>query len=173
MSIIPIKPNNRAGKREPRPKDKNGLTPKQEAFAQAVASGKSYTQAFKDAYNTEGMKPESIRVNASMTADKPHINARIKQLQAERMDRSMLKDALAVRQFIFDNLMEIAGNQDSSNTEKMKAMELMGKINVVGAFTERSSVEHNNIGASEEIEKSLKEKLAELKDIIKANDGDR
>lgn len=46
------------------------LTAKQEAFAQAVASGMNQSDAYRTAYQASGMKASSVNVNASkMMAD--------------------------------------------------------------------------------------------------------
>jgi len=43
----------------------NDLTPKQEKFAQSVASGKSQADAYRMAYNAENMKDETVWARAS------------------------------------------------------------------------------------------------------------
>ena len=44
----------------------NDLTPKQEKFAQEVASGKSQAQAYRIAYDADNMKAETINSKASI-----------------------------------------------------------------------------------------------------------
>ena len=44
----------------------NELTAKQEAFANAVASGKSQADAYRAAFNAGSMKPETIHSKASV-----------------------------------------------------------------------------------------------------------
>ena len=42
----------------------SNLTPKQEAFVQALIAGKSQREAYKEAYNAANMKDETIDVRA-------------------------------------------------------------------------------------------------------------
>lgn len=64
-------------------KNEHGLTPQQEAFAIAVASGKSLADAYRDAYPTsKKWKPESIYQNASKLAAGTKVLPRIEFLQA-------------------------------------------------------------------------------------------
>lgn len=59
------------------------LTPKQEAFAQAVASGMTQADAYRSAYVTNGMKPETIQNSAYKLMQDGDITARIEELRAE------------------------------------------------------------------------------------------
>lgn len=60
------------------------LTPKQERFAQVVASGKSQAEAYRTAYD---VKPEtrddSVWVSASQLASDPKVSLRINELKQE------------------------------------------------------------------------------------------
>lgn len=60
----------------------NNLTAKQEAFAQAVASGKSQSEAYRSAYNPSRMKPESVHEKASHLMRNVKIRARVEELRA-------------------------------------------------------------------------------------------
>ena len=42
----------------------NKLTEKQKKFAELVAGGKSYAQAFREAYDCSGSKPSTIRTDS-------------------------------------------------------------------------------------------------------------
>lgn len=57
------------------------LTPKQEKFAQAVASGMTQADAYRHAYNAENMADSTIHEEASRTANDRKVSARIKALQ--------------------------------------------------------------------------------------------
>jgi phage terminase small subunit len=59
------------------------LTPKQEAFAQAVASGMTQADAYRSAYNSDKMKPETIQNSAYKLMQDGDITARIEELRAE------------------------------------------------------------------------------------------
>lgn len=57
------------------------LTPKQEKFAQGVASGKTQSDAYRAAYNTAKTKNNSIYINASKLAADARIALRIAELR--------------------------------------------------------------------------------------------
>lgn len=58
------------------------LTPKQEAFAQAVASGKSQSDAYRAAYTVrESTKPESVNQAASKIMADPKVATRVEELR--------------------------------------------------------------------------------------------
>lgn len=66
------------------------LTPKQELFAQHVASGKSQSAAYRAAYDVgEDTKPETIWSEGTRTASDPSVSARIKELRAELAEQCL------------------------------------------------------------------------------------
>jgi hypothetical protein len=57
------------------------LTPKQEKFAQLVAGGATYSDAYRGAYDVENMSDPAINTEAARLANDPKISPRIKALQ--------------------------------------------------------------------------------------------
>jgi len=57
------------------------LTPMQEKFAQLVAGGANYSDAYREVYNVENMSGPTINTEASRLANDPKISPRIKALQ--------------------------------------------------------------------------------------------
>ena len=57
------------------------LTPKEERFAQLVAGGATYSDAYRGAYDAENMSDPAINTEASRLAKNPKISPRIKALQ--------------------------------------------------------------------------------------------
>lgn len=58
------------------------LTPKQEAFAQAVASGKSQSDAYRAAYKVrDNTKPETVNQQASRIMADRKVTARVEELR--------------------------------------------------------------------------------------------
>lgn len=160
INVINLPKNNRGKNPGPGSRNEHGLTSKQEQFCQQVALGATYVAAYHAAYDTSSTKPASVRVLASREADKPHINARINELLQYRYERSLLKDAERSRHFVFDALMDIAGDPNSTPSAKLKALELLGKVDGVDLFKERSEAEVTKHPASDDLLKELKEKLA-------------
>ena len=65
-------------------KNEWGLTPQQEKFAQAIASGKSQADAYRAAYKVRpSTKAESIHEKASATAAMVKVQSRVRALQAQ------------------------------------------------------------------------------------------
>ncbi len=57
------------------------LTPKEERFAQLVAGGATYSDAYRGAYDAENMSDPAINTEASRLANNPKISPRIKALK--------------------------------------------------------------------------------------------
>lgn len=66
------------------------LTPKQEKFAQEVASGKSQADAYRAAFNCANSKPETVIQSASRLMADPNISARVGQLKAQLSEKAGL-----------------------------------------------------------------------------------
>lgn len=58
-----------------------GLTPKQEAFAQAVVSGMTHADAYRSAYNAARMKPSTVQSKAYELLRNGEITARVEALR--------------------------------------------------------------------------------------------
>lgn len=66
------------------------LTPKQEAFCLKYIELGNASEAYRQAYNAENMKPESVHRKAAELLADGKITARIEALQAEHMKRHNL-----------------------------------------------------------------------------------
>lgn len=85
------------------------LTPKREAFAQAVASGMSQADAYRAAYNVrDTTKPESIHQKASRLMAEVNIRARIEEIRAPAVKSAQitLESHLADLKMIRDRALE-------------------------------------------------------------------
>lgn len=63
------------------------LTPKQERYVQGLVSGLSQREAYRAAYKSERMKPETIDSNASRLFGNSKVRARYDELMAELASR--------------------------------------------------------------------------------------
>jgi phage terminase small subunit len=63
------------------------LTPKQEKFCQKLIETSNATEAYRQAYDAEGMKPEVISVKACELQKNGKVAVRIKELQALHQKR--------------------------------------------------------------------------------------
>jgi hypothetical protein len=138
------------------------LTMKQEAFAQAIASGLYPNQAaaYRVAYDAETMAASTIYQEASRLMADPRIAARIEELKAlkqagERLDHAKIRAHVIARLHI-ESL-----DPDSSPASRIRALELLGKLGGVAAF-ERPSEEASVSQDAETVSKALREKLEHL-----------
>lgn len=79
-------------------KNAHGLTPQQEKFAQEVASGKGRSAAYRSAYKTGKMKPETVNETASRLAADPKIAARVAALAAKAEEHFAVDTAKLLRE---------------------------------------------------------------------------
>ena len=67
--------------------DKIKLTPKQEKFCQVYIESGNASEAYRQAYNTEKMKPESVNSKGYQLLQQVQITARLDELRAEHKKR--------------------------------------------------------------------------------------
>jgi phage terminase small subunit len=101
------------------------LTPKQEAFCQAIADGKNQSEAYRHAYNTEKMKPETVQNNAYNLMQNREITARIKELRGKLQER-----VLITREDILQGILEAieTGKANNKPMEVFKGYEIINKM---------------------------------------------
>lgn len=68
----------------------NNLTPKQEAFCLAYLETGNASEAYRRAYNTEGMKPETVNRTAKQLLDNHKITTRIHELQSDAAEATQI-----------------------------------------------------------------------------------
>lgn len=76
------------------------ITSKQEAFCQAVVSGMSQADAYRSAYNTANMKPETVHVKACELIRTGKVTARTKELQSTLESKQMWTREMAVAKLL-------------------------------------------------------------------------
>jgi hypothetical protein len=148
------------------------LTHKQKTFAKQVAMGKTKADAYRHAYDSEG-KP----VTASANAQKLMGNTRI-QLLIEAYSRAFeareYRKPERLRELVIHQLTEMALDPDVKDAQRIKSLELLGKVSEVGAFTERK--ETKIIHESSKIKEKLLDQLKTIINIdakeINADDAD-
>lgn len=68
-------------------KREGNLTPKQEAFCLAYVETGSASEAYRKAYNTKNMKPETVHKRSSELLASGEIAGRVDSIKAEHMER--------------------------------------------------------------------------------------
>ena len=79
-------------------KNEWGLTPQQEKFALSVAEGKCLADAYRAAYKTERMKPETVQNNAYMLMQRSEVSARVKALAQKVEEHFAIDTAKLLRE---------------------------------------------------------------------------
>lgn len=91
------------------------LTPKREAFAQAVASGMSASDAYRSAFTVKpATKPESVNQNASRLMADVNITSRVEQLRAPVVEAAQITLASHLERLRALSEAAEAGNQYSA-----------------------------------------------------------
>jgi hypothetical protein len=144
--------------------DKVNLTKKQKDFARKVAEGKPKAKAYRETYNSKG-KPTTEAQEGNRLAKDPRISAMIESFQLANEAREYLIPA-QIRTMAIQNLVSIAINDDEKTSNKLKALELIGKMSEVSLFAETKT--HVHLHSSEDIRGQL---LAGLKSAFSNSRG--
>ena len=138
------------------------LTIKQEAFAQAMASGLYPNQAaaYRVAYDAETMAPGTIYQEASRLMSDPRIAARVDEIKGikqagERLNSAQIKAHVIARLHI-ESL-----DPDSSPASRIRALELLGKLGGVAAF-EKQAEDNTLPPDADSVTKALRDRLEAL-----------
>jgi hypothetical protein len=120
----------------------NGLTEKQEAFCMGVFSGLSFSDAYREAYDAENMKPATIH------------------RQAHELVIKQRMQSLSRSDFVLKRLQDEAMNSDNSDGARVRALELLGKS--VALFTDKVETEDKTERDAATIKSELQAKLDRL-----------
>ena len=120
------------------------LTPRQEKFAQCVASGMNQSDAYRAAYSCDGMADVTVNNEAYKTMQIPHISARVEHLRkpiAERVGRTLEQHIKRM-----DELSKKALKADEF-ASSIKAEENIGKV--LGYYVNKTELTGRNGSAIE------------------------
>lgn len=105
----------------------NNLTPKQEAFALKYVELGNASEAYRQAYNTDEMKPETVHRKANELMSNGKITARIDELKAEHQARHRLTvDDLIQELTKAQAIAEQNGNVNAMISATMSKAKLLG-----------------------------------------------
>jgi hypothetical protein len=144
--------------------DKVNLTKKQKEFARKVAEGKPKAQAYREAYDSKG-KPATQSNEGHKLMKNPAISAMIEAFTLANEAREYLIPA-QIRSMAIQNLVSIAIDGEEKTSNKLKALELIGKMSEVSLFSETKT--HVHLHSSEDIRGQL---LAGLKSAFSNSRG--
>ena len=134
------------------------LTGKQRHFAQAVASGMSQSDAYREAYNVaESTQAKTCHEQASRLMGNDKIRARVDALVAMR-DKAFIRSQGDMKTKVLNQLERFMESADPTDNVRLRATELLGKS--VGLFKEVIEDSRSGVRTSDELEAELRDKLA-------------
>lgn len=85
-------------------------------------------------------------------------------------DYALIEDANRIRNYVVNRLLEESTDRDTRC--RLKALELLGKLSNVSAFTEHHEIKHIHEESTEELERRLRESLASIIDVPPVKDAE-
>ena len=112
------------------------ITPKMRQFASLVAQGNSPSDAYRKAY---AVRTDTAESTVIASANKLMKDQRISGLMEpiwESIKQNVIDDAIATRRHVLEQLHQHASNTEVRTSDRLKALELMGKA--IGMFVDKS-----------------------------------
>jgi hypothetical protein len=135
-----------------------GLTEKQERFTVLLSEGATNAEAYRQAYDTANMVPNTIYSEACKLAANPKITARLNAILEEKKGRNSMA-TLKASERVWKNVWRLAEGDNVPPSVQQAALALAAKM--AGMLTEQVRVE--NVSAdSKSIEQELLERLQRL-----------
>jgi hypothetical protein len=131
------------------------LTAKQKQFARLIAQGNTGASAYRTAYNTKSSKKTQGDAASRVKAD-ARVSAEIERLKALQEIRESQSPA-QIRQTVIERLQLEATDSTNPPAARIRALELLGKVTEVAAFTERR--EQTVVHSSEAIKAQIMDRL--------------
>jgi hypothetical protein len=131
------------------------LTAKMQAFASNIVQGLSPNDAYRRAYDCSNMGEASIVSEANRLLKDPRITLLLESFW-KTLKENVIADQQATRRHIMSELYNHAERAGERTSDKLKALELMGRA--VGMFTDKieSKTEEVNVDSlKRELESSL------------------
>jgi len=138
--------------------NRNGVSPKQAAFAGFVVDGDNFTDAYRKAYNASKMNDQVVWNSASRLAKNEKVKGFIESLRAKNKVAEEAHQKLS-NEWIIQRLQDEALNDRNPAATRVRALELLGKTG--GLFDESTHVTFEQ-RSPEDVEKELMEKLGTL-----------
>mgnify|MGYP003111989952 FL=1 len=149
------------------------LTPKQESFAQAVAGGQSYADAYRSAYSSKG-KHQTVHTEGSKLANDPKVAHRIEMITGQK-HRAIARKAVTDRELVVGKLRRWTedGIDPATGEEptpaQLQAAQLLGRT--VALFSDKQIVEGNERSA-EEVAAEIQRRLSDVQAVEGSSNDD-
>lgn len=138
----------------PRGERARPLTTSQIAFAQGIIQGKTYRQAYKDAYPNAQGSDSSITTSAYKLSRDPRVQALVQDALDETVEH-LAEDVAGTKRYVLKQLIAHSKGAKQEGT-KLKALELLGKS--VGLFIDKAEVKTETVTA-EQLKRELGQHL--------------
>jgi hypothetical protein len=150
----------------------SGLTAKQTRFAEEIARGESKAGAYRKAYNSKASPGHQSRKGQEL-AKREAIGRQVEAFQAA-FEAQRYATPVHLRAMTIHQLTKNALNEDFPPAQRVKCLELLGKITEVSLFTERREIVHVSDPAEikERLIASLRLAMGDEVIDVAANDGD-
>lgn len=133
----------------------SGLTLKQEAFVQQLAKGATNSEAYRAAYNCDGMASSTVHQEACKLAQHPKVAQRLEAvLDTKRVQEQ--RAAVKAADRVNAKAWAMIENPDTPPAVVANLLNLQAKIN--GMLTDKLEV--NTVGSVADIEKELRDRLS-------------
>ena len=117
------------------------LTAKQKRFAEEIAKGNTKAGAYRAAYPNSKAKPAIQSVEGHRLLANPKISLQVDAMRLA-LERQKYVTPAALRALVIDQLVEKVLDPEVKPAQQLKALQLLGTVTEVAAFTERKSIEH-------------------------------
>ena len=114
------------------------LTPKQREFARQLAMGESKAGAYRKSRESKA-KPSTASRKGVALASQDHIRAQVEAFKAA-FEAQKYQTPAHLRALAIHELTKHALNEDCPPAQRIKALELIGKMTEVALFTERREI---------------------------------
>jgi hypothetical protein len=136
------------------------ITPKMRQFASLVAQGNSPRDAYRKAYEVRsGTSEASVVAGANKLMRDGRISGLMEAVW-ESVEQNIIDDAIATRRHILEQLHAHAANTDARASDRLKALELMGKA--IGMFVDKSEAKVEQVDP-EQLKRELDTHLKQFK----------
>ena len=137
------------------------LTANQRAFAEHLAAGLNQTEAYIKAYQVRTTNRNVISINASRLAKDNRISMLLESY-TDSIAARVVEDATRTRRYVLEELHGHASSTQRTPTEKLRALELMGRA--IGMFTDKLETKAESI-STEQLKKELRSHLVLLDNV--------
>lgn len=131
------------------------LTTKQKTYCKKVAEGKTFNQAYREAYQSKG-KPKTIGANVNRMNKDTRIQHEL-EAQKRAIEFEKTYSARQLKSIVISQLTKEALSPESKPSERISALKALGNVAELGVFVERKEV--RTIRDSSSAKADLLEKL--------------